>query len=103
MAFPLEPEDVPSSTRMLEVDLGAEPLKLPPDVLSPLLLPLLLESVAGGDGRPEDEVGLNTGRSGRSGRFEDDAAEPRNIAESGRCLVARAGREVIGMRSSRQS
>jgi len=91
---------------MLEIDLGAEPLKLPPDALSPLLLPLLLESVAGGEGRPDDELGLRIGASGRSGRaggLEWDADEPRNMAESGRCLVARAGREVIGIRSSRQS
>lgn len=69
--------------------------------LSPVL-PLPVELVAGGDGRPEwvDEApGL--GGSGRSGRSEDEEDEgtagpsPRKIADNGRRLVEKDGRDVI--------
>jgi hypothetical protein len=77
--------------------------------LSPVL-PLPVELVAGGEGRPEwlDEVpGL--GGSGRSGSSEGDDVEgargpsPRKIADKGRRLDAKDGREVMGCRGWKES
>ena len=61
-------------------------------------LPLPVELVAGGDGRPEaleDVLGLGgSGRSGRAGELEP--ADPMKIADKGRDLEACTGRGVIG-------
>ena len=69
--------------------------------LSPLL-PLPVEFVAGGEGKPEEEFGL-LGGSGRSGSFVSiELAEPTYIADDGRFLVASTGRGVIGAEGSRR-
>lgn len=69
------------------------------------VLPLPVEFVAGGEGRPELvvptlEPGLGgSGRSGRSGIpggvEENGEPEPRKIADEGRFLPFRCGRVVI--------
>jgi len=61
-------------------------------------LPLPVELVAGGEGRPEfvdDAPGL--GGSGRSGRSEGESAgpAPRKIADKGRRFDAKEERDVI--------
>lgn len=61
-------------------------------------LPLPVELVAGGLGRPEalEEV-LGLGGSGRSGRLGGvEPADPMKIADKGRDLGASVGRGVIG-------
>lgn len=79
---------------------------------SPLLpLPLPVEFVAGGEGRPvleggEDSSGLGgSGNLGRSGgvELEDEPSDPIKMADKGRCLRVIEGRGVIGLacRSSR--
>lgn len=73
--------------------------------LSPAL-PLPVELVAGGEGRPEwldEDPGL--GGSGRSGSSEDEDVEgagpsPRKIADKGRRLGAKEERDVIEWRGS---
>ena len=70
--------------------------------LSPAL-PLPVELVAGGEGRPEfveDAPGL--GGSGRSGRSEREGVgpTPRKIADRGRRFDARGGRGVIELKGS---
>ena len=67
-------------------------------------LPLPVELVAGGDGRPEDEPGLDSGGSGRFGRsggvavlaVELEPAEPMKMADEGRSLRVKCRRGVIG-------
>lgn len=93
---PLDDELLPFL--MPEPRSGREGIRtLPKRVLfSPPLLPLPVEFDAGGDGNPEDEWGL-LGGSGSSGSFvSNELAEPMYIADDGRFLVARAGRDVIG-------
>ena len=71
---------------------------LPALVLRSPTLPLPVELVAGGDGRPDalEEV-LGLGGSGRSGRVGGvEPAEPMKIADKGRDLGACRGRGVIG-------
>lgn len=73
---------------------------------SPLLpLPLPVEFVAGGEGRPEREGGDESSGLGGSGRLgksggvelaEEEPTEPMNIADKGRCLRDMEGRGVIG-------
>ena len=61
-------------------------------------LPLPVEFVAGGEGRPDalDEV-LGLGGSGRSGRVGGvSLVDPMKIADKGRDLEACTGRGVIG-------
>jgi len=69
--------------------------------LSPML-PLPVELVAGGEGRPEwEEEDPGLGGSGRSGRSEDWVDEgaggpsPRKMADKGRRLEAKEERDVI--------
>jgi hypothetical protein len=71
-------------------------------LLSPAL-PLPVELLAGGEGRPEcvdDAPGL--GGSGRSGRSEGEGAgpAPRKIADKGRRFDAKEGRGVIEWKGS---
>lgn len=78
-------------------------LRTPPAlVLSSPLLPLPVELVPGGDGRPVsamgDPSGLGgSGSLGRSGgvELEEEPRDPMKMAETGRCLRAAEGREVI--------
>lgn len=69
--------------------------------MSSPVLPLPVEFVAGGDGRPEPEPfdaapGLGGG-SGRSGKLLGEETEPRKIADKGRALEeTKEGRVVIG-------
>jgi hypothetical protein len=72
--------------------------------LSPVL-PLPVELVAGGEGRPEWEEATGLGGSGRSGRSEDAEVEgvgpsPRKIADKGRRLGTKEERDVIEWKSS---
>jgi len=68
--------------------------------LSPIL-PLPVEFVPGGEGRPEREEAPGLGGSGRSGSSEDVEVErevgpsPRKIADKGRRLGAKEERDVI--------
>ena len=63
-------------------------------LLSPVL-PLPVELVAGGDGRPDVEWGL-AGGSGRSGRWMlEVGVAPKNIAETGRFDAEEVRREFI--------
>jgi hypothetical protein len=68
---------------------------LPDDVL-PSAPPLPVEFVAGGEGSPDEEFGLEGG-SGRSGSWLFGTL-PMNIADNGRLelLEVRDGREDIG-------
>ena len=60
-------------------------------------LPLPVELVAGGDGRPDVEEVLGLGGSGRSGRVGGvEPAEPMKIADKGRDFLAWGRRGVIG-------
>lgn len=73
---------------------------LPKLVVSSPVLPLLVEFVAGGDGKPELEPldaapGLGGG-SGRAGRWLGVEMEPKKIADKGRDLFEeKEGRAVI--------
>lgn len=74
---------------------------LPKLVVSSPVLPLPVEFVAGGDGRPElfDAAPGLGGGSGKSGRFLGVDTEPRKIADKGRVwFEAKEGRGVIGIR-----
>ena len=70
---------------------------------SSAVLSLLVEFVAGGEGRPDVVEGLlpRLGGSGRSGRLEEELLElvlrlPRKIADKGRLLCVKEGRGGIG-------
>jgi hypothetical protein len=69
------------------------------------VLPLPVELVAGGEGRPEwEEEAPGLGGSGRSGSSEDEDVEgagksPRKIADKGRRLGAKEERDVIEWKS----
>lgn len=80
-----------------------EGLRLTLPALSPTL-PLPVEFVAGGEGRPEslEEESPGLGGSGKSGmKVEVELLEPRKIADTGRLVdTGRGGREVIARRSS---
>ena len=72
-------------------------------VLSSPTLPLPVELVAGGEGRPGDEPGPGLGGSGSLGRSEDavldaeeEASEPMKMADRGRSLRESCERRVIG-------
>ena len=76
-------------------------------VLSSPKLPLLVELVAGGEGRPEEDAGLDpgggSGSFGKSGgeavlEVELELRDPMKIADEGRSLRAKYGRGVIGRR-----
>ena len=97
---------------MFEVDSGRCEVRwrtLPVFVLSSPILPLPVELVAGGEGRPEDEPGLDAKGSGNLGRSGGDAvlevefepSEPIKMADKGRCLCVKCGRGVIGGRGKR--
>jgi hypothetical protein len=82
---------------LLPLSIVEEDLCLTLPALSPTL-PLPVEFVAGGDGRPESlESAPGLGGSGKSGRFElEEFNEPRKIAETGRLLEKEGlGRVVI--------
>lgn len=71
---------------------------LPAFVLLSPVLPLPVEFVAGGEGKPEplDPPGLGgSGKSGILAENEEDGEEPRKMADKGR-LCLKEGRGVIG-------
>ncbi len=86
---------------MSDVENGRGFRTLPELVLSSPLLPLPVEFVAGGEGRPDGEPGLESGGSGSLGKSGGEAVEveprdPMYIADKGRCLCVKDGRGGIG-------
>jgi hypothetical protein len=93
------------SLRLVKADGGGSEGRSTFSRLSPVL-PLPVELVAGGEGRPEwEEEAPGLGGSGRSGRSEDVDVEgagpspPRKIADKGRRLGAKEERDVIEWKS----
>jgi len=94
------------SLRLVKADVGLMEGRLTFSRLSPVL-PLPVELVAGGEGRPEwEEEDPGLGGSGRSGSSEDWVDEgaggpsPRKIADKGRRLEAKEERDVIELKGS---